>query len=154
MGAFSQKNKKSDSPTCAVLETNFHGCTRTRRLCARTPRDRADRRPASSVKCAVNSLTCTCTSAKGRKKNIYIYLYIWGIEGGGDEVNEGKGRASSQRERERERESGTDREKTQLTLFQATPLSNSSGSACIPLASRQPASQSHTCTRSQSEVSL
>lgn len=82
-------------------------------------------------------------------------------EGGGEGVNEGKGRASSRRERasepetdwEMQRERG-EREKTQLTLFQATPLSNSPGSACVPLAGWQHASQSHAWLLSQSGVSL
>lgn len=98
---------------------------------------------------------CTCRSAKKK---------VWRKEGGVEGVNEGKGRASSRKERmsependwevqkARERERG--REKTQLTLFQATPLSNSPCSACVLLARWQHASQSHAWLLSQSRLSL
>lgn len=62
----------------------------------------------------------------------------------------GENGQASQKLTEMQRE----REKTQLTLFQATPLSNSPGSACIPLASWHYASQSHAWLLSQSGVSL
>lgn len=94
---------------------------------------------------------CTCTSAK---KNCWERAMgrRGGGGGGGRGVNEGKGRASSRRDRVSERETDCERERanTQLTLLQATPLSNSPSSACIPLAG----SQSHVWHLSQLQASL
>lgn len=92
---------------------------------------------------------CTCTSAK--KKNCWERA-MGRRGGGGKRVNEGKGRASSRRDRVSEQETDCvrERENTQLTLLQATPLSNSPSSACIPLAG----SQSHVWLLSQLQAFL
>lgn len=134
--------------------TNFHGCRETHHFVCTSAQPAAWNIQWFFSTCALSPFA----RVEVQKKK------VWGKEGGGDGVNEGKGRASSRKEcmsepetdweMQGERERARERLKTQLTLFQATPLSNSPCSACIPLASWQHASQSHAWLLSQSRASL